>query len=261
MDIDSTSYRSVSFNPRVRFLILHYTAQNFANSIKSLTNNPVSTHYLIPNETDETYKAAGFDVMRIFNLVNENDRAWHAGESKWSTRTNLNDTSIGIEIVNEATDNNGIFHFPPFTEEQVRAVEELSHDIISRYPDITPSGVLGHSDIAPGRKSDPGAAFPWKRLFESGVGAWYDEAAKADYVDRFKNVLPPTDEIINKFQCYGYNTAQATTTKGLGDVVRAFQLHFRPENYNGRLDAETVGILYALVDKYVNKVSVVSKDA
>ena len=99
--IDYNSYRSVaSFGHRVRFLVLHYTAQNFADSVKSLTGKSVSAHYLVPDPSEATYQAAGFSGVRIFNLVDENERAWHAGTSQWGTRSNINDTSIGIEIVN-----------------------------------------------------------------------------------------------------------------------------------------------------------------
>lgn len=113
--------------------------------------------------------------MRIFNLVEENERAWHAGASAWATRRNLNDTSIGVEIVNLATEDKGVFTFPPYNPIQIAAVKELAANILQRYPDITPVNVVGHSDIAIGRKSDPGAAFPWKELYDAGIGAWYDE--------------------------------------------------------------------------------------
>lgn len=177
--IDYNSYRSVaSFGHRVRFLVLHYTAQNFADSVKSLTGKSVSAHYLVPDPTEATYQVAGFSGVRIFNLVDENERAWHAGTSQWGTRSNINDTSIGIEIVNLASGDGENITFPPFNPQQIEAVTQLAQNILQRYPDISPVNVVAHSDIAPGRKSDPGPQFPWQQLYQAGVGAWYDEATK-----------------------------------------------------------------------------------
>ncbi len=103
LTIDYNSYRTTTpYGKRVRFLVLHYTALDFAASVKALTTGAASAHYLIPAPHDPSYKAAGFKGQRIFNLVAEEDRAWHAGVSGWARRDNLNDTSIGIEIVNLA---------------------------------------------------------------------------------------------------------------------------------------------------------------
>ncbi|PBD22375.1 N-acetylmuramoyl-L-alanine amidase, partial [Pseudomonas aeruginosa] len=100
LTIDYNSYRTTTpYGKRVRFLVLHYTALDFAASVKALTTGAASAHYLIPAPHDPSYKAAGFKGQRIFNLVAEEDRAWHAGVSGWARRDNLNDTSIGIEIV------------------------------------------------------------------------------------------------------------------------------------------------------------------
>lgn len=251
--IDYNSYRSVaSFNRRVRFLVMHYTAENFAGSITSLTGSSVSAHYLVPDPLDKTYIEAGFKDMRIFNLVDENERSWHAGVSQWGTRNNLNDTTIGIEIVNLATENGGIFTFPPYNSTQIEAVKELALNILQRYPDISPVNVLGHSDISPGRKSDPGAAFPWKELNQAGIGAWYDVKTKLAYEQKLVNskLLPDAIDAKAKLKKYGYDISAAGTESGFKNLVRAFQLHFRPENYDGVLDIETWAILSALVDKY-----------
>ncbi|WP_332065642.1 N-acetylmuramoyl-L-alanine amidase [Bartonella sp. CB189] len=307
--IDYNSYRSVkSFNRRVRFLVMHYTAINFKESVIALTGDKVSSHYLVPDPTDKTYIEAGFQDMRIFNLVDENERAWHAGVSSWAGRSNLNDTSIGIEIVNLATghsssseetyvesalkdvrmfnpvdidkpelqndivclaeddgmsgsvppiktvdvvtyDNEG-FVFPPYNPIQIDAVKELALNILQRYPDIMPVDVVGHSDIAVGRKSDPGAAFPWKELYEAGVGAWYDDSLKDYYQEEFSKIFPDTMDVLGKLGCYGYDISIACTESGYKNLIRAFQLHFRQENYDGILDVETAAIIYALVDKY-----------
>jgi N-acetylmuramoyl-L-alanine amidase len=250
-NIDYNSYRAVkSYNQRVHFLVMHYTALNFQGSINALTGSLVSAHYLVPEPTDQTYINAGFKDMRIFNLVNEHERSWHAGVSEWAGRIGLNDTSIGIEIVNEATVQGGNFIFPPYNPIQIEAVKELAANILLRYPDITPVNVIGHSDISPGRKSDPGAAFPWKALYDAGIGAWYDEATKLRYQQQFDQALPARDDVIGNLRRYGYGTSNATTESGYLTLLRALQLHFRPQKYDGILDSETAAILYALVDKY-----------
>ncbi len=192
--------------------------------------------------------------MRIFNLVDEKDRAWHAGLSAWAGRNNLNDTSIGIENVNLASVNEGEFTFPPYHPVQIAAIIQLAQDILRRYPEITPTQIIGHSDVAPGRKFDPGAAFPWKTLFDAGIGAWYDEATKQQYLDKFAaQGLPDQAAITAKLKTYGYNTAGATDAGLYKHLIQAFQLHFRPADWQGTVDSETAAILYALVDKYFKK--------
>ncbi|MFP1788530.1 N-acetylmuramoyl-L-alanine amidase [Lonsdalea quercina] len=249
--IDYNSYRSVNgFNRRVRFLIMHYTALDFDNSIITLTGSSVSAHYLVPDPSDNSYTDAGFEDMRIFNLVDENERAWHAGVSSWADRSNLNDSSIGIETVNLATDDNGIFSFPPYNSVQIDAVKELAINILQRYPDITLVNVIGHSDIAPGRKSDPGPAFPWEELYAAGVGAWFDEETKQKYVEQFTLSSPSKDDVTGMLGRYGYDTSGSGSDDGYTQLIRAFQLHFRPSDYSGVLDTETAAILYALVEKY-----------
>ncbi|OLL54939.1 N-acetylmuramoyl-L-alanine amidase [Bartonella henselae] len=307
--IDYNSYRSVkSFNRRIRFLVMHYTSLDFKASIMALTGERVSAHYLIPDPSEQTYIEAGFKDMRIFNLVDENERAWHAGVSSWAGRSNLNDTSLGIEIVNLATghsdsleeicaeaalkdmrvlnpvhegggslqtdvgslaDGSNVsgfafpletvnvvtysdeaFTFPPYNPTQIDAVKELALNILQRYPDITPTDVVGHSDIALGRKSDPGAAFPWKELYAAGIGAWYDDEVKDHYQEQFCKSFPLKADVLAKLRCYGYDISAACSEIGYKDLIRAFQLHFRQESYDGILDVETAAIIYALVDKY-----------
>lgn len=249
--IEYNAYRSIKgFNSRTRFLVLHYTAVNFKGSVAALTGPSVSSHYLVPDPTDPSYIAAGFNDLRIFNLVDESERAWHAGLSAWAKRYNLNDTAIGVEIVYLATEDEGVFTFPPYNPVQIQAVKQLAANIIQRYPDITPTHVVGHSDIAIGRKSDPGAAFPWKELYEAGIGAWYDEATKQRYEQQFSSGLPTRADVVAKLGQYGYDPRPASTDAGYKNLLRAFQLHFRPQKYDGVLDAETAAAVYALVDKY-----------
>ena len=136
MYINNQSYRSKkSYNSRIRFLVFHYTAGNFESSINTLTGPSVSAHYLIPDFADPGYLKAGFAVPQVFNLVDENQRAWHAGVSSWGNRSNLNDTSIGVEVVNLATDNQGQFTFPPYKAQQIEAIEYLEkNDLITIPP-------------------------------------------------------------------------------------------------------------------------------
>lgn len=249
--IDYNSFRTTNgFNRRIRFLVMHYTAVDFSESVKILTGASASVHYLVPDPDDKSYISAGFNDMRIFNLVDENERAWHAGVSAWSGRSNLNDTAIGIEMVNMASDEQGIFLFPPYNPKQIAAVKQLAINILQRYPDITPTHVVGHSDIAPGRKSDPGSAFPWKALHDAGIGAWFDDETKDKYVKQFCHALPAKEAILERMQRYGYDISIAESDAGYAQLLRAFQLHFRPCNYSGKMDAETAAILYALIEKY-----------
>ncbi|MFJ4375520.1 N-acetylmuramoyl-L-alanine amidase [Pseudomonas japonica] len=250
--IDATTYRTATaYNKRVRFLVLHYTAIDFATSIRALTRGASSAHYLIPDPDDASYRAAGHCQPVIFNLVDEADRAWHAGVSQWAGRSNLNDSAIGIEIVNLARDEGGVFTFPDYHPWQIDALKQLALDILARYPDITPRQVVGHSDVSPGRKSDPGARFPWRTLYEAGVGAWFDEGTRAAYADRFHNQgLPPRDAVIRAFMQYGYGVEGTLDERAFSALVRAFQLHFRSERYDGVLDVETCARLYALNEKY-----------
>ena len=244
--------RSVkSYNSRVRFLIFHYTAGNFSSSLSALTGPDVSAHYLIPDITDPSYLKAGYTQQEVFNLVDEQHRAWHAGASAWGNRTGLNDTSIGVEIVNLASYKDGVFTFPPYHPAQLVATEELALNILGRYPDISPTQVLGHSDISIGRKSDPGPAFPWHALYLKGVGAWFDEAAQKTFEDQYaEKGIPERAELLKLFKTYGYDTSLACSDSGYGLLVRAFQMHFRPADYNGVMDVETAANLAALVSKY-----------
>ncbi|TWC21978.1 MULTISPECIES: N-acetylmuramoyl-L-alanine amidase [unclassified Pseudomonas] len=250
--INYNSYRSKKgFNSRVRFLVFHYTAANFSSSVNALTGASASAHYLIPDFTDPSYLKAGFNEPQIFNLVDENKRAWHAGVSSWGNRSNLNDTSIGVEIVNLAADHQGTFTFPPYSPQQIEAVEQLALDILRRYPEITPVNVVAHSDIAAGRKSDPGPMFPWHALYLKGIGAWFDDSTQQSFMQAYRCAGVPTREhLLGLFRKYGYDTTAATTSAGFQRLVRAFQLHFRPAKHDGVMDIETAANLAALVKKY-----------
>ncbi|TFY84463.1 N-acetylmuramoyl-L-alanine amidase [Pseudomonas kairouanensis] len=252
MLVIDTSFPAQGFNERngeaVRQVILHYTAAPFASSLHTLTREGVSAHYLLPDSREPSYCAAGYDELRVFRLVDEGKRAWHAGVSQWGGRDNLNSRSIGIEIVNLARDDAGVFTFPAYGEAQIQVLIMLLRDILGRHPQIGPTDILGHCDVAYWRKSDPGPRLPWRCLHEAGVGAWFDEAARAMYQRRFCVRLPPEVEVERAFQRYGYKPAQNRQAFELR--TRAFQMHFRARDFCGFLDAETCAILYALNDKY-----------
>jgi len=254
---------SATQSSRINFLVIHFTAEDFAESMRLLTeatDRPVSVHYVIPEPGDETY-APG--ELRIHRLVEESRRARHAGTSYWHGTRNLNDSSIGIEIVNrsscETLNPDGKITTPAdqecafleFSEEQLELVIQLALDIIDRNPDIAPVDIIGHSDIAPDRRVDPGPKFPWKRLYENGIGAWYDEVTLARYLQQFE-VFPPEAELVQKaLNAYGYQVnATGKNDAQTRFAVRAFQLHFRPDDYSGEIDVETAAILFSLVEKY-----------
>ena len=254
---------SLNHNSRVNYLVLHFTSEDFAESLRLLTQRteyPVSVHYLVPETGDATYDRR---TLRIHRLVAENRRAWHAGRSYWAGADALNDTSIGIEIVNRsACANNDPDTESPspedqtcnmlaFPHEQVDLVIRLATDILDRNPDIDPVDVIGHGDIAPGRRVDPGPLFPWRRLYDHGIGAWYDDESVARYVKAFSSDFPELRRIQRALNAYGY----LIELTGENDVqtrfvVRAFQMHFRPEMTSGQIDNETVASLYALLEKY-----------
>ncbi|MDQ0982257.1 N-acetylmuramoyl-L-alanine amidase [Pseudomonas synxantha] len=252
MLVIDTSFPARDFNDRdgesVRQVILHYTTGPFASALRTLTQGGVSAHYLLPDPDEPSYRAAGYEELRVFRLVDEGKRAWHAGVSHWDGCDNLNSGSIGIEIVNLAREDKGVFSFPAYPQAQVDMLIVLIRDILARYPQIAPTEILGHADVACWRKSDPGPRFPWHRLHDAGLGAWFDEATRAMYQRRFNVRLPPEVEVERAFQRYGYKPAQNRRAFELR--TRAFQMHFRAQDYRGVLDAQTCAILYALNEKY-----------
>ena len=150
--ISRAYFPAVAQNFRQKYVILHYTAIDHDKSVKVLTTQSVSAHYLVND----------MDNAEIYQLVDENKRAYHAGISAWRNDSSLNDTSIGIEIVNNGfTEQGGKRTFVPFPDYQVKKVAELVKDLVTRYQ-ISPTNVLAHSDIAPTRKQDPGPLFPWR---------------------------------------------------------------------------------------------------
>ena len=181
---------------------------------------------------------------RIVQMVSEAHRAWHAGAGRWRGAEDINSRSVGIEIVNPGHD----YGYPDFPAAQIQAVTALCKDILSRHS-IEPRNVLAHSDIAPGRKQDPGEKFPWKHLHESGIGH-LAQAGKAEGGRFFAegDSGEPIEALQSMFALYGYAIVvngqfDAQTSK----VVRAFQQHFRQHKVDGVADAGTIETLYALI--------------
>ncbi|CNH99123.1 MULTISPECIES: N-acetylmuramoyl-L-alanine amidase [Yersinia] len=242
-----TSMPSVAQNERVRFLVLHYTATDDATSLKILTQGEVSAHYLVKTHPDSI---DGKPI--VLQLVPESQRAWHAGVSNWHGRSSLNDTSIGIEIVNKGfTEKMLGREWYPYNESQIKLIERLTKDIVERYG-IDPTDVVAHSDIAPLRKSDPGPLFPWKRLAQLGVGAWPDDATVTKYIDgRNKQDSASVSIIQQALARYGYQIPQSGELDNeTQQVIKAFQMHFRAQDFSGVPDVETEAIALALVEKY-----------
>lgn len=246
--VADTHYHAQSADSRIRFLVMHYTEIDEAESIKVLTTEAVSAHYLVPADPPlENGKPV------VYQLVPESQRAWHAGASEWQGTTELNAASIGIENVNlgpRDTPQGRVWQ--PWPPAQVEAIIRLAKDIVARYG-IAPTRVVGHSDIAPQRKIDPGPLFPWKQLYDAGVGAWPDAATvEADLAGRAPDASADVRGLQQKLARYGYDVA----TDGVLDertrrVFAAFQMHFRPRDYSGTPDAETDAIAQALIDKYL----------
>ncbi|NIL21347.1 N-acetylmuramoyl-L-alanine amidase [Yersinia mollaretii] len=242
-----TNNPSVAQNDRVRFLVLHYTATDDAESLRLLTQGNVSAHYLVKTHPDTV---EGKPV--VLQLVPEEQRAWHAGVSDWQGRNSLNDTSIGIEIVNKGFTETMLGRtWYPYNESQIKLIEHLTKDIVERYH-IAPTDVVAHSDIAPLRKSDPGPLFPWKRLAEQGIGAWPDDATVTKYVDGREIHDTASVAIIQQALArYGYKIPQSGTLDDeTRQVITAFQMHFRAQDFSGTPDVETEAIALALVEKY-----------
>jgi N-acetylmuramoyl-L-alanine amidase len=210
--------RSPNFNARpegtpIDMLVIHYTGMQSAEAALARMCDPaaeVSAHYMIDEEG------------RVFPLVDEENRAWHAGASFWRGESGVNSRSIGIELVNPGHE----FGYRPFPEAQMAALIELAKDILSRWP-IPSRNVVGHSDIAPRRKQDPGELFDWRRLAEAGIGLW-PEPGKAE------------GDAAKLLTAYGYET------EDLAASLTAFQRHFRPSLCDGVADAETLSLLDAV---------------
>ena len=217
-------------------ILLHYTGMRYADAALELLKAPgseVSCHYFVHEDG------------RIVQLVQESQRAWHAGKSSWAGETDINSCSIGIEIVNPGHDHG----YPPFPKRQIAAVTALCRSILTRHT-IQPTRVLAHSDVAPARKQDPGEKFPWRTLYDSGVGHWVQPGPIMEFGQTLRpgdrsNAVATMQKLLAE---YGYgievNSEYDVATR---DVVTAFQRHFRPDKVDGVFDASTRSTLQELL--------------
>ncbi len=234
------SFVSKNQDSRVQFLVIHYTWGDFPSSLKTLTGGPVSSHYLVRD-----------DPVEIYQLVDEERRSFHAGVSSWQGSTSLNASSIGIEIVNGGGRPNaqGQFAYADYPPAQVEAVLKLVKDIVKRH-NIRGDRIVGHSDIAPTRKTDPGPKFPWKRLADEGLIPWPDAAAVAAKLPMYTAKLPDVAWFQGKLAKHGFLvSSNGEFDKLTRDVVAAFQMKYRPTRYDGAMDGETAAILDVLTTK------------
>ena len=205
-------------NMPVDMLVLHYTGMAEGGSALDWLCRPesqVSAHYLVEENGE------------VCQLVAEDRRAWHAGVAAWRGQSDVNGCSIGIEIVNPGHE----YGYRAFPTAQIEAVTALCQEIMARHP-IVPRNVVGHSDVAPRRKLDPGELFPWQDLSAAGIGLWPVPAAV------------PAGGFAEMLGIYGYDL----TGNGINDVYAAFQRHFRPARIDGVADDECHRILQGLLD-------------
>jgi N-acetylmuramoyl-L-alanine amidase len=215
----------IAGTPRIDMLVLHYTGMQSGQAALDRLCDPearVSSHYVVAEDG------------AIWRLVPEERRAWHAGVSYWLGETVLNTVSIGIEIVNPGHE----WGYCPFPEAQMQAAEALCRDIVQRRA-IPAHRIVGHSDIAPTRKSDPGELFDWPRLARAGIGLWPPPAAELRH-RRGRGVgIVERAAALSDLARIGYEVVPGNETP----AVTAFQRRYRPERWDGKLDGETAGRL------------------
>ncbi len=236
----NTEHSAQGQDSRVLFVVLHFTSEPLAASLRILTRQAVSAHYLLSDETTPV----------VYQLVPETQRAWHAGDSAWGQHSQLNASSIGVEIVNpgEVLLASGERVFAPFPAAQIDLLIRLLQGIVLRHQ-IRPDRLLGHSDIAPQRKVDPGPAFPWARLAAAGLLRWPDPAQVAALLPAYAAAPPSVAWLQQALARVGYPVPQ----HGLLDlptrrVIAAFQMKYRPARFDGQPDPQTAALLHHLAE-------------
>ena len=243
MSIKKIYNYSPNFNPRkrktnqIKFLVFHYTGmKKEKEAIKRLTDfkSKVSSHYLIKNNGE------------VVVLVPDLYIAWHAGKSSWKNFKSLNFNSIGIEISNPGH----YFNYKKYSNKQINSLLNLSKFLINKYK-IKSKNILGHSDIAPDRKKDPGEKFPWSFLAKKKVGLWHSITKH-----RLKSRRKKTIDINHKKKFHenlikiGYLNKKQAKDKLIGFVIKAFQRRYRQELVNGKLDKECLLISENIAKKF-----------
>lgn len=229
IDRPSPNHDARAEGAAIDMLVLHYTGMpTGADALARLIdpNAKVSAHYMIEEDG------------RVFRLVPEARRAWHAGTAYWRGVRDINSRSIGVELVNPGHE----FGYRDFPEAQMQALETLAKEIVARHA-IPAINVVGHSDVAPQRKIDPGERFDWRRLARAGVGLWpaddlwpIVEAPTVSHGERDRIVAETQENLAS----YGYEaTHSAVLDAATVKVVEAFQRHFRARMVDGRIDDET----------------------
>ena len=243
--MDTTLNYSSNFNIKkrkpnqIKFIIFHYTGmKRESEAIKRLTNikSKVSSHYLIKNN--------GEIVVMVPDLY----QAWHAGVSSWNNFKSLNKNSIGIEISNPGHN----FNYKKFSKKQIESIKNLSKFLIRKYK-IDKKNILGHSDIAPDRKKDPGEKFPWKYLSKFKIGKWHSLSQKTLLKNRGKKTTPLEKKNfflnISKIGYSSKNLKRIKKDKFFNLLIRAFQRRFRQELINSKIDQECLLISQNLAKK------------
>lgn len=216
-------------------IVLHYTGMASAAAAEAWLCDPaseVSSHYLV------------HENGRVVQMVRESDRAWHAGKSSWRGRSDINSCSIGIEIVNPGH----FLGYPSFPAKQIEAVTALCAGIVGRHA-IPPEHVLAHSDVAPGRKIDPGEKFPWKGLAAAGIGRFVKAAPiRLGAMLKSGDAGAAVEGLQSMLALYGYGAEITGTFDGqTRNAVEAFQRHFRPRRVDGIADGSTLRTLRRLL--------------
>jgi len=224
---------------QIKFIIFHYTGmKNESEALERLTSikSKVSSHYLIKN--------SGEIVVMVPDLY----EAWHAGISSWKSFKSLNKSSIGIEISNPGHN----FNYKKFSKKQIQSIKDLSKFLIRKYK-IDKKNILGHSDIAPDRKKDPGEKFPWKYLAKFKIGKWHSLSKKTLLKNRGKNISPiDKNNFFLNLSKIGYsfkNSKRIKKDKFLNLIICAFQRRFRQELINSKIDQECLLISQNLAKK------------
>tara|TARA_B100001123_G_C15015297_1_gene909230 strand:+ start:63 stop:791 length:729 start_codon:yes stop_codon:yes gene_type:complete len=210
----------------IKVLVIHYTGmQSERESLSRLTNpkSKVSSHFVISKKG------------KIYRLISDDRVAWHAGKSFWGKLKNLNKSSIGIELVNKGHE----FGYTKFTKHQLLSLIKICKMLIKKYK-INKKNVVGHSDIAPIRKIDPGEKFPWFKLAKNNIGIWHDY--KYSFLKKYRKIKISKNKDRKKFiknlNKIGYFISENNNKRVLSKTIRAFQMHYRQELVNGILDKE-----------------------